>query len=587
MIRLRHRLLTRLLATSLLIVVMAVTATAWLATRTATQALQQAQGRTLSDERALYDTLTKYAATHPNWSGVDDLVTEQAAVLERRVTLTTPEQQVLADSAPGLALPGAQPVATIDPLRTDTGPPGEPGTFDARAVGPFRLTADEVTMSRKLTTDVMSCLRKISARGQLEQSPSGRWIVEIIADPSGEAPACTSVFSSQYLPTERRALKALRQDVAQCLGKARDAVEIVVAMNPTRMPPTFAVVDRTARPSSNDRLQSCLDRSRREQLRPWTAPAAQLYLTDPDTGRAATTFELSRDNVVRIVLVAGAVVLAAAALTVLVGRRLVRPLRVLAEGAARQQPVPVLSKDEIGAVALALNEAMQRRDTAEEQRRALVSDVAHELRSPLTNIRSWLEATQDGLAEPDTNLIELLHEETVVLEHILRDMSDLAAADAGRLRVRPVRLDLREVVEFVVDAHRGGAEGAGVRLTDAVDDGVPVLADPVRLRQALGNLVSNGIRYTPAGGTVRVSGSRAGDRAVITVEDTGVGIAPEHLPHVFDRFWRADHSRARATGGSGLGLAIARQLLEAQAGTITVASSLGKGTTFTVTVPAA
>jgi two-component system sensor histidine kinase BaeS len=208
----------------------------------------------------------------------------------------------------------------------------------------------------------------------------------------------------------------------------------------------------------------------------------------------------------------------------------------------------------------------------------MVSDVAHELRTPLSNIRSWLEAAQDDLAPTDGQLLELLHEEAVLLQHIIDDLSDLAAADAGTLRVHPSPTYVRDVLNQVVESHLSTAHAAGVRLTMEIQDDPVLQADAVRLRQLVGNLVANAIRYTPAGGAVTVTAAGP----VITVRDTGVGIEPEHLPRIFDRFWRADGSRSRATGGSGLGLSIARKLAEAHGGTILVESTPGVGTIFTV-----
>jgi two-component system sensor histidine kinase BaeS len=136
-------------------------------------------------------------------------------------------------------------------------------------------------------------------------------------------------------------------------------------------------------------------------------------------------------------------------------------------------------------------------------------------------------------------------------------------------------------------AHRHQADGAGISLVTAVDGELEMMADPVRLRQVLTNLVANAIRYTPRGGTVRLSGARQGGRIQIEVVDTGSGIGEADLPYVFDRFWRADRSRARETGGSGLGLAIVHGLVEAHGGTVTASSALGRGTTFTIRMPAA
>jgi two-component system sensor histidine kinase BaeS len=285
--------------------------------------------------------------------------------------------------------------------------------------------------------------------------------------------------------------------------------------------------------------------------------------------------------VIRIVAVTGAILLVTVIATVIAGRRLVRPLRALTSAADGNVPAAVSTRDEIGRLARALNDSAERRDRAESHHRALVSDVAHELRTPLTNIRSWLEAAQDDLAPTDAQLLELLHEEAVLLQHIIDDLGDLAAADAGTLRINPEPTYLRDVLTHLVDSHRGSALAAGVRLELEIMGDPVAPADQVRLRQMVGNLISNAIRYTAPGGSVTVGANGT----TITVRDTGIGIAPADLPKIFDRFWRADESRSRASGGSGLGLAIARQLTEAHGGTIEVESKPARGTLFTIRLP--
>jgi two-component system sensor histidine kinase BaeS len=279
------------------------------------------------------------------------------------------------------------------------------------------------------------------------------------------------------------------------------------------------------------------------------------------------------------------------AVTALVATRLVRPLRALTQ-AAQQPPerhvrVPVTTRDETGILALAFNELTERRERLEEQRKAMVSDIAHELRTPLTNIRGWLEVARDGLVEPDPELLSSLHEEAVVLQRVIDDLQDLAAADAGTLRLHREEVRADELLEQVAAAHRVGAESAGVRLVTEVAGAPRLDADPVRMRQALGNLVSNATRHTPAGGTVTLSARREEEEVVFEVADTGDGIAPGDLARVFDRFWRAEKSRSRRTGGSGLGLAIVRQLAAAHGGTVLVTSEAGTGSVFTLRLPRA
>ncbi|WP_244177920.1 sensor histidine kinase, partial [Streptomyces atriruber] len=209
----------------------------------------------------------------------------------------------------------------------------------------------------------------------------------------------------------------------------------------------------------------------------------------------------------------------------------------------------------------------------------------HELRTPLSNIRGWLEAAEDGVVDTDPELVTSLLEEALLLQHIVDDLQDLAAADAGTLRLHREPVRAAEIADQVAAAHQARADGAGVRLRATAFGDPWVTADPLRLRQAIGNLVSNAVRHTPEGGSVRISCRTTADAVLIEVADTGTGIAAADLPHVFDRFWRADKSRTRATGGSGLGLSIVRKLVEAHDGTVSAQSVPGKGSLFTVRLP--
>jgi two-component system sensor histidine kinase BaeS len=580
----RHSLVTRLLATSVLIAVAAIAATAWLATRTATRAISQEQGRSLTDDKGVYDMLVAYAAGHPDWSQAPGVIRERATKLGRRITLMTEDRQVIIDSGPGPSLQAARPSAVVDPLNLDLGLTGGTERIDARAVGPYLLPAGERAELRRTARKTLNCIAGLGVTGRVVETPSGRSVIELTsADTGGAASKCGALQNENPTGTEAKALRTLATMTAGCLGRLNGGTVLVTPQFRAYILSAKQLADRRVAPvpseqiidtRTNARVDSCLEKARRTQLQPYVAPPALLFVTDPDTGADLTTFTLTGENTVRIITVTGTVLLATIVVTVLAGRRLVRPLRALTEAAGGPAPAVVTGRDETAHLARVLNASAQ-------QRRAMVSDVAHELRTPLTNIRSWLEAAQDDLAPTDDQLVALLHEEAVLLQHLIEDLSDLAAVDAGTLRVHPEAIAVRDVIEQVTDIHRGTAHAAGVRLEAAVSGDPIVSADPVRLRQVVGNLVSNAVRHTPPGGVVTVSA----DDQTIAVRDTGTGISAENLPKVFDRFWRADESRSRATGGTGLGLAISRQLVEAHGGTIAVASTPGVGTVFTVDLP--
>uniref|UniRef100_UPI001E612E94 mannose-6-phosphate isomerase, class I n=1 Tax=Streptomyces clavuligerus TaxID=1901 RepID=UPI001E612E94 len=348
----------------------------------------------------------------------------------------------------------------------------------------------------------------------------------------------------------------------------------------------------TPEDSERDRaIATCVDSSRQEQLTAHVSPPALLYIGDTD-GTTVPGFDLSPRNTAKIAGVAAGVLALTVGATVIAATRLVRPLRALTGAAQRMkdgertEPVPVTTDNEVGRLAAAFNDMAAHRARLEAQRRAMVSDVAHELRTPLSNIRGWLEGAQDGVAEPDAAFVDSLLEEAVQLQHIIDDLRDLAEADAGALRLRPVPVRPAELLGQVASAHQARADEAGTDLRVEVPHPVPVLsADPVRLRQAVGNLLSNAVRHTPRGGSVTLRAAVRGERLAIEVADTGQGIAAEDLPYVFDRFWRAEKSRSRRTGGSGLGLAIVRKLTEAHGGAVTVESEPGRGSVFTLLLP--
>lgn len=240
------------------------------------------------------------------------------------------------------------------------------------------------------------------------------------------------------------------------------------------------------------------------------------------------------------------------------------------------------------AVARRLTDPLEERTaTSERLRREMVADVAHELRGPLTNIRGELESLQDGVRPFDRERVDSLHAEILALAALVDDLQDLALADAGQMSLEKAPLDLRALAERVVSASQAAAEDAGIALALAGGPAALAEGDERRLAQVLRNLVQNALAHTPAGGTVTVSASRDAARARLEVADTGEGIPGDALPFVFERFFRVDPSRSRATGGAGLGLAIARKIVEAHGGRIGVSSEPGRGSRFFLEIDAA
>ena len=269
--------------------------------------------------------------------------------------------------------------------------------------------------------------------------------------------------------------------------------------------------------------------------------------------------------------------------------RLTRAAQAVTNGDLSQRvTVAAGAKDEIGTLGVAFNEMTTSLAEAETLRKNLVADVSHELRTPLSIVQGNLQAILDGVYPLEMGQVASLYEETRLLTHLVDDLHDLALADAGQLRLERAPVDLAGLAQAAVGQFGPAAEAAGIELALEPGEAPPVIdGDADRLAQVLRNLLSNALRHTQAGGRVTVRVARSGEQAQIQVADTGSGIAPEDLAHVFDRFYRGDKGRGRRGGGAGLGLAIARQLVTAHGGQITVTSQPGQGTTFTLVLPAA
>ncbi len=235
----------------------------------------------------------------------------------------------------------------------------------------------------------------------------------------------------------------------------------------------------------------------------------------------------------------------------------------------------------IHALAEGFDSMAARLEADEEGRRTLLADISHELRTPLAVVTGNLEAIVDGVYPADAAHLTPIIEETRVLERLIDDLRTVALSEAGTLPLHPEPCDPEVLIGEVIRSFTPPTTAASVTLLTEIDGDLPILeVDPVRIREVLANLVSNALRHTPAGGTITVAGSSTPTTVELRVTDTGPGIDPDVLPHVFDRFVKGESSR-----GSGLGLAIARGLVEAHGGTITAASPSGGGTTFRVGLP--
>lgn len=299
--------------------------------------------------------------------------------------------------------------------------------------------------------------------------------------------------------------------------------------------------------------------------------------------------------VTRAVLIVG-LGMGVVALTVaaFISRQITAPLRRLTAAAYQVARgnltvrVPVHGEDDLARVSMAFNRMALSLAQQQRLRRQLMADIAHELRTPLSVIQAQVEAILDGVFPPSVENVQPIHEQALLLRRLVDDLRDLSLAEAGDLELAREPVDLGTLTGKVTRDVQASAQEKGVLVqVEGGDEDLTVLGDAQRLEQVLLNLLSNAVRHTPPGGevTVRVWGER--NQVFCQVRDTGPGIRPEDIPHVFERFWRADRSRSRHTGGTGLGLAIARKWVEAHDGRIWVESPPGEGAIFTFALPRA
>ncbi|MFC2011501.1 sensor histidine kinase [Chloroflexota bacterium] len=279
-------------------------------------------------------------------------------------------------------------------------------------------------------------------------------------------------------------------------------------------------------------------------------------------------------------------------LTFFLSRRISAPVKALSTAARRlgegdlSQRVEIKDKGEMGELAQAFNSMASDIERVEQLRRNMVADAAHELRTPLSNIRGYLEAISDGIKKPDRDTIRSLNEEASLLSRLIDDLQELSLAEAGELQLNRRKRDIRKLIKQAVNSKQTQAKEKGISLVANLPDKLPsVNIDSHRIGQVMNNLLDNAVAHTGDGGSIEVTAEKQDDQIKLYVSDTGEGIPAEDLPNIFERFYRVDKSRTRTTGGTGLGLTIAKRLVEAHNGTIEVTSEPGKGSCFAFTLP--
>jgi histidine kinase len=323
------------------------------------------------------------------------------------------------------------------------------------------------------------------------------------------------------------------------------------------------------------------------------ADLAALAGAGAEEGTAALLSAFRTSVLAAVAIAAVGAILAALVTGLILAREILNPLYQLAASSGRvasgrySERVAIPDSEELALVANSFNQMAEALERVEEQRVTLIADIAHELRTPLTALGGYLEGLLDGLFAPDEETFEAMVQELRRLQRLIDDLQSLSRVEAGQISLAMVDQPLLPLVEQAVAALQGQAENSGITLALAQPANSPVVCvDADRVVQILHNLLSNAIRYTPAGGEIAISVRERPGQAEVTVQDTGIGIPAEALPYIFERFYRVDSSRSRRSGGSGIGLTISRYLAWAMGGELTAASAgQGQGSTFTLWLP--
>lgn len=368
----------------------------------------------------------------------------------------------------------------------------------------------------------------------------------------------------------------------------------------TRPPPLFLLLDlnyRVMTRSPETRIGQIYPPNDRVNLQPIVFEGKQVGYVKYLGGEAGLTDRESQllGRIYQGLALAGLVAtLVALGVGAVLARNLTRPARALTHAihAMRdgqlQQAVKVQSRDELGELTRAFNQMSAQIAHEQQLRKQMTADIAHELRTPLTVISGYLEAMSNGTLPVTSTRLQTVFTQATHLQRLVEDLRTLSLADAGELRLNRQSIASETLLRQTAEFYEAQAAQSQVRLTVTVESNLPQFqGDLDRLLQVMGNLVSNALRHTPPAGTIVLAARWVDAQVQLTVQDSGEGIAPDALPHIFDRFYRGDSARntAHNTASTGLGLAIVKSLVQAHGGDITATSVLGQGTTFCIRLP--
>lgn len=570
---------TRWVVVTLTLVLAAVAATAWLAATQAAQNTEDAVSEALESRDLVFEQLVTYRDVVGGWTDVEVLVDRLSDETETRLALTDDRGRLLADSAEdppgdeGDSLP-AVPVGFVDPFLGNV-------VYEPLADAEF---------AQVLLEPFFDCLESADVAVFID-------FEALLVEDGSEARACVADHIEAIraaggplvvrLSAEVDVVQSAVDALVDCFDEAGIEFEFVDDDFGSVFPEPVDLKD----PQLESVIARCFDSDEEADLGEDLVGLADGAIVYMDIN-GADPLAIAADPFDPTVFFTVAAVAALAGVAAwLLATRLVRPIGSLT-AAARDMGAGDLDRrvnldrgDELGDLGRAFDSMADDLAENDRQRRRMTSDVAHELRTPLANIRGYLEGVQDGVVELDDELVATVHEEAIHLQGLVDDLQTLSLVETGRLRIEAEPVDLARLAGSAVAAHATHAAEAGIELLVAGPERLDALADPSRVRQILGNLLSNAVRYTPSGGRIVVELFDAGHRCAVAVRDTGAGIEPEELDRVFDRFYRTDAARTRTAGGSGLGLSISAELASAMGGVLEAASEVGQGSTFTLWLP--
>lgn len=521
------------------VVVATAAATAWLTVRQAVEQAQESAALARQELDHVVNEITRFGLLRGSWQDVAGLVSGLARSMDQRVRVVDDKGATIADSAPSSAQVSVWQTIPIDTrplIRLSNTEPASMPDEAATILVKYQANLEQGRCWEKLGIPVVLTTLNNGLRGFERPKTAEGGECEKLPLKPGE---------SEYKAAKMRLYQAC-------------------APEPQKL---------------------CVQQKLAKELEGSTPPPVQVLIGTVDQPQR-TEIELAP-----ALIAAGLVALIALVSSLLISRRVLRPIASLAAAARRvgdgdlTERVPERGHDELAQLSGSFNRMADSLQRSREQQHNMISDIAHELRTPLANVRNYVEALDDGVFEPGPDLYQSLREEVLLQQRLVDDLQDLALAESGSLELHFSQVDLIELANACRAAHASAAMVRGVRIE--VTGLVPVFttADPVRLRQVIGNLLANALHATPRGGQISLRVHAENDWAVVEVADTGHGIAPAHASRVFDRFWRADAARSRDTGGRGLGLAIARELVTAQGGVIELVETSTQGTVFAIRLP--